>query len=245
MKRCIVNVFSEGRENYVAGTKRLINSLKDVGYIGDILVWSPLIKDYIVSAFLPQNITLHQYEGWGCNEKYGECKPHKEANYQFKSYTMQFAREQGYDQVMWCDSSTIFLKNPQMYFDLVEEIGVLTFDVPNSIEAEWTADITLKAMGCDIDFAKAMTQCYGGLYAFDFRHDVANIVFDEYIQYASNIDVLNGIGGSTRPEFKEHRHDMSILSFLIRKNKLYNLSFGSYVWSGFNHNYSTAISKGM
>lgn len=60
MKRCIVNVFSEGRENYVAGTKRLINSLKDVGYIGDILVWSPLIKDYIVSAFLPQNITLHQ-----------------------------------------------------------------------------------------------------------------------------------------------------------------------------------------
>lgn len=65
MKRCIVNVFSEGRENYVAGTKRLINSLKDVGYIGDILVWSPLIKDYVISTFLPQNITLHQYEGWG------------------------------------------------------------------------------------------------------------------------------------------------------------------------------------
>ncbi len=247
MKRCVVNVFSEGREDYASGTKRLIKSLQQVGYKDDIIVFSPeYTNDDIIKL---DDITLYTYSGWGHNETYGKAFPHKEYNYQFKSYALQFAKEHGYDQVIWMDSAVVVLKNPQAYFDILAEIGVLVFDAKSSNEAEWTADIALEKMGCSLDFAKSINQCYSGLMMFDFKIDIANTIFNDFCKYSLDRDICNGTGGSVRPEFKEHRHDQSIVSYCVRKHGLYNLNFGGFIWEGFlgqwGYNSPTFVNLGI
>lgn len=232
MKRCIVNVYSQGRENYEKGTNRLIDSAITNNFDGDIILFSPLIQENSVEL-LPRGHKLYNYSGWGNNKKFGNCLPHKEASHQFKSFILQFAKEEGYEQVMWCDSAVLILKNPQKYFDLAEEIGVVLFDAKDCNEAEWTADISLELMGCSIEYARSINQCYSGVMLFDFRVEKANSVLDDFTYYSFDKDICNGIGGSIREEFKVHRHDQSIISYVIRKHGLYSLNFGGYIWSGF------------
>ena len=232
MKKCIVNVYSEGREQYERGTDRLIKSAISQNFAGDIILFSPLIPGDSIED-LPTGYKLYHYNGWGYNNKYGLCLPHKDASHQFKSFTLQFAREQGYEQVMWCDSAVVIMKNPQKYFDLAEEIGVIIFDAKGGNEAEWTADIALKLMGCNLKFAESINQCYSGVMLFDFRIDKTKEIFDDFTLYSLDKDICNGTGGSIRPNFVAHRHDQSIISYVIRKHGLFNMSFGGYIWSGF------------
>lgn len=247
MKRVVVNVSSKGREDYITGTRRLVQSLKDTQYKGDVILFNPEFDDSIIT--LNEDITLYTYKGWGYNKKYGNCLPHNEASHQFKAFTLQFARESGYDQVIWMDSPIVVTKDPQPYFDILSEVGVLVFDAKDSNEAEWTADIALERMGCSIEFARQINQRYSGLMMFDFNIDVANTIFDYFIFYSYDKDICNGTFGSTRPEFKEHRHDQSIISYCIRKYGLYNLNFGGYIWDGFlgkwGYNNPTFINTGI
>lgn len=233
MKRCAVNVFSKGREDYVTGTTRLINSLQNVDYKGDIVVFSPEYIQNSVEINMYTGYKIFKYTGWGHNNKYGNALPHKEASHQFKSFALQFAREQGYDQVIWMDSAVVVMKDPEPYFDILSEIGVLIFDAKDSNEAEWTADITLEKMGCSIEFARQINQCYSGIMMFDFRVEIANKIFDDFTLYCSDKDICNGADGSNRPEFKQARHDQSVISYCTRKHGLYNLNFDGYIWDGF------------
>lgn len=235
MKRCIVNVWSSinSRENYKKGSERMVQSAIENKFIGDFLIFSPEYEysGAILSYNNNCNCNKYMFKNWGYSNKYGTALSHKEAPHQFKSYVIQFARESGYDQIMWCDSSTIFLKNPDKYFDLAKEIGVVTFDADNANEAEWTSDLSLELMECSIDYAKNISQISSGVMIFDFRREITNIIFDDFIKYCSNPDICNG-NGSKRPEFKEHRHDQSIMSYVIRKHGAYPLTYGGYMWGG-------------
>jgi hypothetical protein len=228
-KKCLVNVFSEGRENYKLGTERLIQSAKDVGFKGDILVFSPIIMQDTITDLSP-GYMLYKLSGWPITQQYGECLPHRQFPYMFKSYIIQYAKEQGYDQVMWCDSSIVILKNPEHYFKLAEEIGVVLFDADKAIEADWTADYTLEQMECPIEYARQINQCSAGVMLFDFRREFTNKIFDDFIYFCSFLNIHKG--KSTRPEFKDHRHDQSIISYLIRKHGGYTLTYGGLMWGG-------------
>jgi hypothetical protein len=233
MKRCIVNVWSTGREDYKLGSERMVLSAIDKQFNGDFLLFSPEYKlKYQRSISSINNSNFYTFKSWGFSEKYGEALPHRQASHQFKSYVIQYAREQGYEQIMWCDCTTLFLKPFQKYFDLAEEIGIVTFDADKAIEAEYTADITLEGMGCSIEYARSISQVASGVMIFDFRREITNKIFDEFIKYCSIPEIINGEGGSNRPEFKDTRHDQAIISYLIRKHGCYPLSFGGFMWGG-------------
>lgn len=229
--KAIVNVFSEGRENYKKGSERMVSSAISSGYDGDIITFSPQI-DENVSMETGNGGTFYAYKGWPYNQKYGQCLPHEQASHQFKSFIIQFAKEKGYDQVMWCDCPVVFMKNPQKYFDLAEEIGVVLFNSEGGFEAEWTSDIQLELMGCSIEFARMINQCYSGVMIYDFRREFTNKVFDDFMRYSLNKDICNGFGGSKREEFIAPRNDQSIISYVIRKYGGYTLSYGGYIWVG-------------
>jgi hypothetical protein len=227
--KCLVNVFSQGRENYESGTTRLIQSAINADFKGNILIFSPNILENRQFG-LSTGFTLYKLKGWPNTQQYGQCLPHTQVPQMFKSYAIQYAKEQGYNQIMWCDSSVVILKNPEHYFKLAEDIGVVLFDADKAIEAEWTSDHILEQMGCSIEYARQINQCSAAVLVFDFKREFANMVFDDFIHFCS----LPGIykEGSIRPEYKANRHDQSIISYLIRKHGGYTLTYGGLMWGG-------------
>jgi hypothetical protein len=227
-KRCIVNFFSSGRENYQKGSERLILTILKQKLDIDVHIFSPqFIKPFVETI---ENTTLYTYPGYPINNLYGECKPHKEEPYQFKSYAIQTMREMGYESILWCDSSIMLFKNPEHYFELSKEIGVILFDNPGCTEATWTADDCLNQMGCNPVYANTFFECDAGMMLFNFSVPVTHKVFDEYIKYCNDGICLNGKSGSTRPEFKAHRHDQSIISYIAKKNNITLLSYGAWCY---------------
>lgn len=233
-KRCVVNVFTIGRENYAKGTERLVSSLYESGYDGDLLVFSPdsveeyKDKEVIVNEQLKGLATLHKALPF--TDSLGVCRSHKEAPYQFKSFAIQHARELGYEQIVWMDSSIVIKRSLDTLFYLSNQIGVVLFDNPGCIEAVWTADDCLELMGCSPKVANQFFQIDAAVMFFDFTKKKAKEVFNDYLEVCLNPVALRGDSGSNRPEYSAHRHDQSILSYIARiKNYVLPLNYG--VWS--------------
>jgi hypothetical protein len=226
-KQCIVNFFSQGRENYKEGTERMVTSALRQGYTGDVIIFSP---DFTRNDVMETpNGLVKTIKGYPVTNAFGICKPHKEAPYMFKSHCFQYAKEQGYEEVLWCDSSTLFLKNPQHYFELAKEIGVITFDNQGCLESVFTSDDCLEQMGCSPEYANTFFQVEAFTILFNFNHQRANLVFEDYAHYCNDGICLLGASGSTRPEFKAHRHDQSVLSFILRKHYGIPINYGGWV----------------
>jgi hypothetical protein len=229
--KALVSVYSKGRENYPEWIKTLIHTILTTNYKKfDTYIFSPDLTEDIA---LETNIYFKA--GWPSNNLYGDCKPHTEAPHQFKSMALQFVKELGYEQAIWCDSSIKIMKPLDKFWDLVSEQGVITFDDISGTEDMWTSDKCLDILNCSIDFAKTFTQCTAGVLLFDFTNKRGNKIFNEYLYYCQNLQALNMKLGSNRPEFKAHRSDQSIISFLIKKHGMNNLAYGSMMWSGANN----------
>jgi hypothetical protein len=227
MKSCIVNVFSKGRENYKELTEGLLKSLQLIDFKDDVLLFSPDISQYRKV----ENVNF--FPGWPHNTRYGECKPHTELQHGFKCMAIQAAREYGYNQILWLDSTIRVKKNPATYFDLANELGVVTFDSEEGAEeAKWTSDKCLEILGCSPEYANTFNQCYGGIMLFDFTNQRGVSLFDEFASYCQLKEVLDMSLGSTRPEFIAHRSDQSVISFLIKKYRMNNLSWGGVIYKG-------------
>ena len=224
-KRCLVNFFSKGREDYKKGTERLIESIKKLGIEIDILVYSPDFGGAVQTFSFGTVTSIHGYPN---TLKYGLCPNHNSAPYLFKAFIIQSAREMGYETILWCDSSIILNKNPEHYFELVKETGIVTFDNIGNYEATWTSDDCLQQLGCSVEYARTFFQIEAAILLFNFNNVVTNELFEEYIKYGLDGICLKGLSGSTREDFKGHRHDQSVLSYLIRKYKKNPIDYGGW-----------------
>lgn len=247
-KRIVVNFASGGRENYIRGSQRLFDSAIEVGLDADMLICSPDLQDsgdYIVNG----DMTLFLRRRWPTSKEWGDCPSHQYAPYAFKSYIMQEARDMGYEKVMWADSSTVFLKNPEKYWELAEEIGVVLLDNPGCPEATWTSDDCLEHMGCDKEFAKTFFEIDAFMMIFDFSvpvtdpllwerfgysknsKPVANMLFDNYFEHSRDGICLLGQSGSTRENFQAHRHDQSIASYFAKLYNILPINYGAWCYA--------------
>lgn len=235
-KRIICNFASKGREVYIKGSQRLLDSMNMAGIDADLLICSPdSLPD---SQDVEDNgRTVYLRNRMPTTKEFGECPPHSTHPYAFKSYIIQEARDMGYEKIMWADSSCVFLKDAEPYWHLASEIGVVTLDNPGCPEATWTADDCLEHMGCDPEFAKTFFEIDAYMIIFDFtslavNHPDSNLIshtiFNKYFEHSRDGICLIGAKGSTRPDFKAHRHDQSIISYFIKAYNVHPLNYG--VW---------------
>jgi len=243
-KRCIVNFFSHGRERYQFGTERLITSAKNSGLETDILVFSPEFTSEITQSFLFGDVKT--FVGYPKTEQFGECPNHLDIPYLFKAFGIQVAKEMGYEQILWCDSSIVFEKNPNHYFELSKELGVITFDNLKEPEDMWTSDDCLEQLGCSVEEAEKIMQIDAAILFFDFSTQRANDFFNDYINIGNDGISFAGKSGSSRPNFKDHRHDQSVLSYLVKKHYIVPLSYGTWCYREKREGYNpTFIKAGM
>lgn len=218
-KDCIVSFASKGRELYNVMLLRLIDSAIE-HWKGDMLVYSP-------------DHTSHEYRGVTIHKGYP--KPvgvksftHQEMPYQFKTAMIQLALEQGYERIIWLDSSMIIKKDLTPLFD--SPCGVTGFE--NLGHPTWkylsdNAHDILKKEGFNDpieDDIYRIPQMWGGAFALNFEYDHAGMFFDSLKKFSVNGSFLTS--GSRRPDFVAHRHDQSVMSVLAH-NIIQLLPYGN------------------
>src|SRR5579872_5172403 len=108
MKPVIVSFASTGRENYPKAHLRLIQCAQDSGFDCDfrLFQFDGYVPDY-------RGVTIEQ--GGAMNypqPKAFQCYNQAEVPYLFKLAMIQRAREEGYEQIIWADSTICVITPP-------------------------------------------------------------------------------------------------------------------------------------
>lgn len=208
MKDVIVSFSSKGREDYNRSLLRLIDSCKD-HWTGDVLVYSP---DHELSEYRGVNI----HKGWP-NPKGVKSFTHAEMPYQFKTAMIQLAREQGYERIIWLDSSMQLKKDLTPLFNYPISVrGITVFENLGHPTWKYLSDDAKKILndnGINLDHIKDIPQIWGGAFALDFKAVMARLFFDLLKIFSVNGSFKDG--KSITPGFVAHRHDQSVMSVLL------------------------------
>lgn len=223
-KTCIVSLASVGREDYNKGLMRLIKSCKE-NWKHDTIFWSfngwqPPVDEY--EGYPIRNCRGVQYP----QPKTFECSPHSEIPYQFKLACIQIAKEEGYERIIWLDSSMEVVKDIDELFD---KTPVIAFDNLGHPLYKWISDKAASNLDANslINQLHLIPQCWGGAIGFDFTNTISIKLFEELL-YQSEIGSFNE-GMSSREGFVAHRHDQAVMSVLLYKLGIKLLPYGTIV----------------
>lgn len=203
MKDVIVSFSSKGRDNYNQSLLRLIDSVKE-HWKGDMLVYSP-------------DHWLEEYKGVKINKGWPQPKglknyTHSEMPYQFKTSMIQLALEQGYERIIWLDSSMQLKKDLTPLFD--HESGLAFFDNLGHPVYKYLSDKAQDLLNVTDDFISDKPQIWGGAFAMNFAHEYVRLFFDELKKFSTNGSFSEA--KSRRTGFVAHRHDQSVMSILLQ-----------------------------
>jgi hypothetical protein len=210
----IVSFAKRGRENYPSAFPRLIASAKDAGYTGDFIVCAPEMPESQIHAGVINLPNL-------------PIPSHTDVPYGFKPALVKIARDRGYKKVLWCDSTIFFVRKAEDIFETIAWKGLMLFDNPGCPEAVWTSDDCLAKMGCSPEEANKFNQAMACVMGFDFENPVAAKLFDEWEAFGNDGVSFQGRSGSSRPEFKAHRHDQSVISYLAHRDGITKIPYGT------------------
>lgn len=192
MARQIVMSIGVGQK-YGLGLKRLSESLD-------------------ANEFLDSKVILREYME--------DCPSHQQIPYGFKPWSMNWAREEGYDQAFWMDSACVVVKPLDPLWRRLEKQGHIFQYSPNRTW-EWCSDACAEKMG--ISQAKLSGLCpslWACVMGMDFRNDRTNEFLDKWLAYSRDGvcfygDFTNENGQvSSNPRVKGHRHDQTVACIL-------------------------------
>lgn len=190
MDNCIIN-FSNGLW-YPKGGKRLAESLKSISYEYDLIQ----IEKY------PQG-----------------CPTHQQVPYAFKFHMFMDAKNKGYKNVLWVDSSFWAIKNIEEVFDHIKTNGWLFENSDNNV-GTWSTDKSLAGFNISREEAFKLPMFSGGFIGLNFENSKANEFLKQTI--AKTKDGFSFIGAwrnsnlevSSDPRVQGHRHDMVVGSII-------------------------------
>jgi hypothetical protein len=213
-RTCIITCATHsGRENYYAKIPGLIDSVKTVGLDADIIVYSPdaagSYSGVIYTASYPP-----------------ESPPHEAVPYGFKPYAFAQAIKDGYEQIIWMDSSVRLIRHPKKLLDYAGTNGFAVWDNLGHPLSRWIADSTANQLKIRPEELAICPQIMACVIVADVTHEHTQYILKEWIEYSKDGISFQGAGGSTRPEHCGHRHDQSVLSYLLWKNNIEFLPYG-------------------
>lgn len=140
------------------------------------------------------------------------CKPHNEIPYQFKPYSIWKAIEMGYDSILWVDSPIVAVKDITPVFEYIEKNGYVFFNNIGHPLGKWTTQKCLDHFKLTRDDAMQMKQIMASCMGFRIDYGEFNTPLENALRdYVQLSDTL--YPGS----WTDHRHDQTVMSFLIHK----------------------------
>lgn len=238
MSKCIVSFSATGRECYPRAQLRLIKSIVDTGWTGGQLhrCFDGYCDEYAGTPI--------QLGSWPVSKIYGTSWQHADAPYQFKPFIIKEAHEQGYNQIIWCDSTIMMIADPQPLLDYAAVHGVCAFNNEGFPLADWISDTALETLG--IKDPSGIKQIMGCMVIFDLNNATGKVIFEDWIGLS-----MDGVSfqdnGSNREGFRAHRHDQAVLSGLLHLYDVPILPYGQLCYAEKQHEFDNVIfiNKGL
>jgi hypothetical protein len=104
------------------------------------------------------------------------CPTHKQSPYGFKVYAVEYARNLGYDVVIWLDSPNRLVQPIDAWVAEIEKVGVF-LQQDGWKCGQWANDKCLEYFGVSRDEAMTIPNIYACILAFDFRHPITPVFF--------------------------------------------------------------------
>lgn len=214
-KTCIISFSSVGRENYNNFILGMIDSVRAAGLETDFIIYSP-------------DHELEEYKGVTINKGFPPgCKPHSDVPYQFKPYLFKLAAERGYEHIIWMDSTVKMQQHPKKILDHIETNGVAVWDNWGHPLKFWIADKAVKNLGMTELELGICPQIMACVIAMDVTHEHTKKILEDWINISNDGESFQGMGDSVRPEYRGHRHDQAVLSYLVWKKQIPFIPYGS------------------
>lgn len=184
-------------QRYSDGVDRLRAELRQRGFVGEVITWT---------------------------DKYPDASPHhKDVPFGFKPFCFSAAISRGFEQILWCDSSVSFVKNPNEIFSFIEERGYLLFENRHSV-GSYCQDDALHALGISRSEAFKLRSCVGAVMGFDCRKAQSIAFIRRWQELASDGRTFmgpkwSGVRGwpvlaSSDRRVMGHRHDQTAASVI-------------------------------
>lgn len=218
MKDVIVSYASIGREDYFSGQLKLLKSIKESGWGGDVLTYA---DGGYCDNYLGFDIKLE----FPKQEKFIGHRQ-SEIPYQFKYVAIQAARELGYERIFWLDSSMRVVRNLSELFD-ESESGIVSFHNLGHDLYKFISDTATENLGVSEEVLKQIPQTWGGAIGFDFTKPGVGELLSEIFRQ-SNMGSFSD-GRSKRSGFIAHRHDQAVNSVLFYNAGVKLLPYGKIV----------------
>jgi len=227
--RVYVSYAKRGRENYQQGLPRLAAS---------ILAHDPTAQarfvcpEFQTGAQLTPTASIVDWE----------VPPHAQIPYGFKPAIMGQAFSLA-STVMWCDSTITLQADPSALFQKAEHNGVVVFANPGCPMAHWTTDDCLETIGCPQDKAKTLDQIMACAIIIDYSHPIGKMVFDRWQAHALDGVSFNGGRRSNRLDFRDHRHDQSVLTWVCYSCGITPEPYGALCYYGDREKFSAIFTN--
>jgi hypothetical protein len=213
MKPLIISFASKGREDYLKMSETLYRSVKEHWKYDYLFYTMDGDRDEFEGMKLTQITELPQPSTWHCN-------PHGVTPYQFKFGLIDHAREQGYDKIIWVDSSISLTQCPLHLLEQSNQ-GVMCFHNLGHETKDYISDECINLMrGFYSEYAP---QIWGGCIGFDFTRECVDSLFELIID-ASEYGAFNN--SPTQPK---HRHDQAVMSILFHDWGVLPYNYGHIV----------------
>lgn len=162
---------------------------------------------------------------------------HTDCPYCFKIYAIEAARNMGYEQVLWFDSSVYPVKDITPVFEWLTDKGIF-LEEAGHYAGQWANQNALDYFGLTKEQAMQMPMFSAGYCGFDFRNPISQEFFAEWKE-----SMLNGI---FKGRWEDSRHDMTAGSIIANKQGLLPLyskggTFFAYIGDGFGTPKETVV----
>jgi hypothetical protein len=151
---------------------------------------------------------------------------HSEIPYAFKPYAINEIKKKGFEIVIWMDSPVYCIKSIDKFIEYININGFIFFDNLGYTIGDYTSDDCLNNYSMNRDESFKHQMIMACLMGFNFKNEKANKLFKEYLK-ATNIkgcyegdwtNEANQVSQDNR--VKGHRHDQSVMSILLAKEKI-------------------------
>jgi len=213
MKPLIISFASKGREDYLKMSETLYRSVKEHWKYDYLFYTMDGDRDEFEGMKLTQITELPQPSTWHCN-------PHSVTPYQFKFGLIDHAREQGYDKIIWLDSSISLTQCPLHLLEQSNK-GVMCFHNLGHETKDYISDECKDIM--KEYYSPFAPQVWGGCVGFDFTKASAKYYLYRIIDF-SNEGCFNN-----SPTNPKHRHDQAVMSVIFHYFGVLPYNYGHIV----------------
>lgn len=219
MNPLIISYASKGREDYLKMSETLYDSIKQ-HWKYDYLLYTQGGNRNCYNGIKLTEINKLPQPSWF------DCRPHNEVPYQFKFGLIAYARELGYDKIIWVDSSISLAKCPMELLNKSNN-GVMAFHNLGHELQYYISDNCIEKLSSNLNEVKQAKQTWGGCIGFDFNNEVAEQIFNTIVYMSVNGAFSEGV--SSRSGFVAHRHDQAVMSVLFHRFGVKLYDYGNIV----------------